>query len=115
MAIGAITVPAYTTNTEADHLHILENSGASAVIVSTRKLAQRLLPAAMRCPNIRFVIAIDELGLHQQPDFEVLTWREVMARGERDHTNIRAQPPASSAPRPPASSTPPAPAARRRA
>ena len=90
MAIGAVTVPAYTTNTEADHLHILDDSGASVVIVSTRKLAQRILPAAMRCPNIRFVIAIDELGLHQQPDFEVLTWREVMARGERDHANVRA-------------------------
>jgi long-chain acyl-CoA synthetase len=90
MATGAVTVPAYTTNTEADHLHILDDSSASAVIVSTRKLAQRVLPAAMRCPNIRFVIAIDELGLQQQPDFEVLTWREVMARGERDHANIRA-------------------------
>jgi long-chain acyl-CoA synthetase len=90
MAIGAVTVPAYTTNTEADHLHILENSGASAVILSTRKLAQHLLPAAMRCTHIRFVISIDDLCLHQRPDFEVLTWREVMARGERDHTNIRA-------------------------
>ena len=91
MATGAITVPAYTTNTEADHLHILDDSGASLVIVSTRRLAQRILPAAMRCPHMRFVIAIDELGLHQQPDFEVLTWREVMARGERDNTDIRAQ------------------------
>ncbi|WP_300536625.1 AMP-binding protein, partial [Sphingosinicella sp.] len=27
MAAGAITVPTYTTNTERDHLHILENSG----------------------------------------------------------------------------------------
>jgi long-chain acyl-CoA synthetase len=90
MATGAVTVPAYTTNTEADHLHILDDSGASAVIVSTRKLAQRILPAAMRCPNIRFVIAIDELSLQQQPAFEVLTWREVMACGERDHANIRA-------------------------
>jgi long-chain acyl-CoA synthetase len=33
MATGAITVPAYTTNTEADHLHILDDSGASLVIV----------------------------------------------------------------------------------
>jgi long-chain acyl-CoA synthetase len=90
MAIGAVTVPAYTTNTEADHLHILENSGATAVILSTRKLANQLLPAAMRCPRVRFVIAIDDLGLQQRLDFEVLTWREVMARGERDHTNIRA-------------------------
>jgi long-chain acyl-CoA synthetase len=90
MATGAVTVPAYTTNTEADHLHILDDSGASVVIVSTRKLAQRVLPAASRCPNIRFVIAIDELGLNRQPGLEVLTWREVMARGERDHANIRA-------------------------
>ena len=91
MAIAAVTVPAYTTNTEADHLHILENSGAAAVILSTRKLANQLLPAAMRCPNVRHVISIDDLGLHQRPAFEVLTWREVMARGERSHDNIRAR------------------------
>ncbi|MBK8174085.1 MAG: long-chain fatty acid--CoA ligase [Rhodospirillales bacterium] len=90
MASGAITVPAYATNTESDHLHILEDSGACAVIVSSRKLAQNLLPAVMRCPHIRFIISIDELALGQQPDFKVLTWREVMARGEGDHTNIRA-------------------------
>ena len=33
MAAGCITVPAYTTNTERDHQHILDNSGAKAVIV----------------------------------------------------------------------------------
>lgn len=91
MAIAAVTVPAYTTNTEADHLHILENSGAAAVILSTRKLANQLLPAAMRCPNVRHVISIEDLGLHQQPAFEVLTWSAVMARGERSHDNIRAK------------------------
>ena len=31
MAAGCVTVPAYTTNTERDHLHVLENSGARAV------------------------------------------------------------------------------------
>ena len=35
MAAGCITVPTYTTNTERDHTHIIENSGAKAVIVST--------------------------------------------------------------------------------
>jgi long-chain acyl-CoA synthetase len=44
----------------------------------------------MRCPHIRFVISIEDLGLHQRPDFAVLTWGEVMARGERDQTDIRA-------------------------
>jgi long-chain acyl-CoA synthetase len=90
MAAGAVTVPAYTTNTEADHLHVLDNSGASAVVVSTRRLAERLLPAAYRCPDVRFVVAIDELSLQQQPHFDVLTWHAVMERGEADHTNIRA-------------------------
>ncbi|MBU2586847.1 MAG: AMP-binding protein, partial [Alphaproteobacteria bacterium] len=47
MAAGCITVPTYTTNTERDHQHILDNSGASAVIVSNAKLARTLLPAVM--------------------------------------------------------------------
>ncbi|MBU1756009.1 MAG: AMP-binding protein, partial [Alphaproteobacteria bacterium] len=45
MAAGCITVPTYTTNTERDHAHILDNSGARAVIVSSEKLSQPLLPA----------------------------------------------------------------------
>src|SRR5271170_2580203 len=35
MEAGAVTVPAYVTNTVEDHRHILGNSGASAAIVST--------------------------------------------------------------------------------
>lgn len=48
MAAGCVTVPTYTTNTQRDHLHILENSGARAVIVSNGKLAKPLLPAALK-------------------------------------------------------------------
>ena len=44
MAAGCVTVPTYTTNTTRDHQHILANSGASAVIVSTQKLAQHTDP-----------------------------------------------------------------------
>lgn len=90
MATGAITVPAYTTNTEADHLHILDNSGAAAIVVSTRRLAERLLAAALHCPDVRLVVSMDELDLQQKPTFDVLTWREVMQRGDGDHTNVRA-------------------------
>ncbi len=41
MAAGAITVPAYTTNTVDDHRHILTDSGAELAIVSTAALAER--------------------------------------------------------------------------
>jgi long-chain acyl-CoA synthetase len=46
MAIGAVTVPTYTTNTIADHAHILRDSGAVAAIVSTRKIAAAVAAAA---------------------------------------------------------------------
>jgi long-chain acyl-CoA synthetase len=41
MAAGCVTVPTYTTNTIRDHTHILTNSGARAVIVSTRSSPRR--------------------------------------------------------------------------
>ncbi|WP_188945883.1 AMP-dependent synthetase/ligase, partial [Polymorphobacter multimanifer] len=73
MGAGAITVPAYTTNTVADHTHIINNSGARAVIVSGPKLAANVLPAAAARAACRMVIGIDplkpaqggELVLHQ--------------------------------------------------
>ena len=46
MAIGAVTVPTYVTNTVADHAHILRDSGARVAIASTTALAERLLAAA---------------------------------------------------------------------
>jgi long-chain acyl-CoA synthetase len=44
MAAGCVTVPTYTTNMERDHQHILDDSGARAVIVSTQKLAKTCFP-----------------------------------------------------------------------
>ncbi|MBP0443727.1 long-chain fatty acid--CoA ligase [Roseomonas sp. SSH11] len=46
MAIGAVTVPTYTTNTVQDHAHILRDSGARVAIAGTARLAQRLREAA---------------------------------------------------------------------
>ncbi|SEI94980.1 long-chain acyl-CoA synthetase [Sphingomonas sp. OV641] len=61
MAAGCITVPTYITNTERDHAHIIENSGARAVIVSTQKLADTLLKAVLRTTHVETVIAFDQL------------------------------------------------------
>lgn len=72
MAAGCITVPTYITNTERDHLHILENSEAKAVFVSTPKLAQTLLPAVLRSNACRTVIGFEALRLSQQIDVQML-------------------------------------------
>src|SRR5262249_19166110 len=46
MSIGAIAVPAYTTNTAVNHLHIINDSGARLAIVSTPQLARHVIAAA---------------------------------------------------------------------
>ncbi len=65
MAAGCITVPTYTTNTERDHTHIIDDSGARAVIVSTQKLANALMPAVLKSNHAQIVIGIDQVRLGQ--------------------------------------------------
>ncbi len=79
MAAGCVTVPTYTTNTERDHQHIIEDSGASAVIVSTPKLAQALIPAAIRATNAHHLIGIEELRVGQATGVTIHNWSTFMA------------------------------------
>ncbi len=79
MAAGCITVPAYVTNTERDHLHVLDNSGAAAVIVSNDKLARPLLPAVMRSGQAAHVIGIEPLRISQASNFEYVSWSALLA------------------------------------
>ncbi|HXC13100.1 MAG TPA: AMP-binding protein, partial [Stellaceae bacterium] len=58
MSAGAITVPAYVTNTVEDHRHVFATSGASAVIVSKPPLSARVLAAANQVATMHSVIAI---------------------------------------------------------
>jgi len=64
MAIRAVPVPAYVTNTIDDHTHILRDSGARAAIVSSGALADRLRAAGDKAT----VLGLDllfELGSEQ--------------------------------------------------
>ncbi|WP_200934905.1 MULTISPECIES: AMP-dependent synthetase/ligase [unclassified Sphingopyxis] len=81
MAAGCITVPTYTTNTERDHQHILDNSGAKAVIVSTAKLARTLMPAVMRS-EAHIVISMESLRIGQQGEVAVHDWDPLVQGGE---------------------------------
>jgi len=92
MAAGCVTVPTYSTNTERDHQHILDDSGARAVIVSTAKLARTLLPAAIRSSNCEHVIGIDPMpGIGQPGDVDFLEWRELIAGEEPDVAGCAAR------------------------
>jgi long-chain acyl-CoA synthetase len=80
MSAGAVTVPAYITNTVEDHRHILGNSGARAAIVSTAALAARLLPAAAQVPSVRAVIAMEDVG-EAPANLTLRRWEDVLALG----------------------------------
>jgi long-chain acyl-CoA synthetase len=59
MAAGCVTTPAYTTNTARDHAHVLRDSGARAVIVSSSKLAKPLVEAIRDTGTAEHLIAIE--------------------------------------------------------
>lgn len=90
MAAGCVTVPTYITNTERDHTHILENSGARAVIVSTAKLARPLLPAAIRATEAKVVIGIDDLRMMQAGTLEYFQWSKLIADHATDPASVVA-------------------------
>ena len=79
MAAGCITVPTYTTNGERDHQHIIEDSGASAVIVSTPKLASALMPAVIRATRAQHLIGIEELRVGQSTGVTIHNWADMIA------------------------------------
>lgn len=82
MTVGAITVPAYTTNTVADHLHIMRDSGASLAIVSTAALAERTLAAAVQCDDLNAVICVEPPADPAQTGLPVHLWNDVMSAGD---------------------------------
>jgi long-chain acyl-CoA synthetase len=77
MAAGCISTPAYTTNTEGDHAHVLANSGAKAAIVSDGKLAQALLPAVIRTGTTEHVIGMEPLRCGQV-SFQCHLWADLL-------------------------------------
>ena len=84
MAAGCVTVPTYTTNTTRDHQHILNNSEARAVIVSTQKLAKALLPAVLFASTCNHVISIDEIITGQSPDVAQFHHWKALVSGPAD-------------------------------
>ena len=88
-AIGAIVVPAYTTNTNDDNLYILEHSEAKAAIVSTHKLLQRLQGAAAQSIKCETLITIDNVSNEGVKGIARLSWADTLSAGSQNPNNIR--------------------------
>ncbi|GGD62119.1 AMP-binding protein [Erythrobacter arachoides] len=83
MAAGLVSTPAYTTNTEGDHCHILNDSGACAAIVSNAKLARVLLPAIMKTGKARHVVVMEGVSTAQSGAYDLHRW-DTMISGDAE-------------------------------
>ncbi len=90
LAAGGVTVPAYTTNTESDHRHILTNSEATGAIVSGDSLNARLLPAANKAPKCKWLLGMEPLDCKQSSSVEIHHWSEVLAAAEGVEDDVEA-------------------------
>lgn len=93
MMAGAVTVPVYVTNTPADHQHVLNDSGAKLIVVSTAQLAGRVLKAAQSARETPKVVVIEPLELDQNPGVDIIRWQDALdigqAAGERALPKIK--------------------------
>ena len=79
MAAGAVSVPAYVTNQVGDHRHVMSDSGAKALIVSTPALAERALAAAADVGGLDAVIMIEPPAGPAGANLAVHPWPEALA------------------------------------
>ncbi len=91
MAAGCITVPTYTTNGERDHQHIIEDSGASAIIVSTQKLAAAVMPAALRATKAHHIIGMEPLRVGQTTGVKAHDWEDLVGKADVDVSAFAAR------------------------
>ena len=67
LAIRAVPVPTYTTNTVADHAHVLADCGATVAICATSALAERVAAAG----KLDLMVVLDDFAL---PGVRTLAW-----------------------------------------
>ena len=83
MSAGAVTVPAYTTNTVDDHRHIFGNSGARIVLTSKPPISERAAAAAAQVPSVQALIVMDG-----PTPATAHSWDDVLALGDAREDDI---------------------------
>ena len=91
MAIGAITVPVYTTSTTQDYSHVINHSGARCMIISSHELCLKALPAIENSTDCKSVIKINEDGHSYDNPVNILKWNELVEKNTNDNYNFEEE------------------------
>ena len=87
MAIGAISVPAYTTSTINDYKHIINHSEARCLIVSSHNLISKALPAVLESSKCQNVIKIEEDDNTYNDPINILNWNTLIEENKDSSWN----------------------------
>ncbi len=82
MAVGAISVPAYTTSTTNDYAHIINHSEARCIIVSSHDLLLKVIPAILKSPKCKTVIKINDDGKEYKEPINIINWNSLIAENK---------------------------------
>ena len=88
MAIGAISVPAYTTSTTNDYEYIIKHSGARCIIVSSHDLAKKVLPAVLNSPMCQNLIKINDDNENYDVPITVHSWNSLIKENSNSTFNL---------------------------
>lgn len=89
MTAGGISVPVYTTNTAANHQHVIKDCDAHFAIISTIPLAEKMMKAAIDSFWKMKLICIEKPELQQTGVVEVESFDEILALGKKEEARIR--------------------------
>ena len=89
MAVGGITVPAYITNTTADHEYLIRHSGARALIVSNHNLTEKVLPAVANSQQCKNVIKIEDDNQDYNSPVAILSWSKLLQENQDKSFNLK--------------------------
>ena len=78
MAIGAITVPAYTTSTTNDYEHIINHSEARCIIISSDALVLKAIPAILKSSKCNNLIKIDDDKTKYEEPINITNWSNLI-------------------------------------
>ena len=88
MAIGAISVPAYTTSTSNDYEHIINHSGARCIIVSSHNLALKAIPAVLKSSKCQNIIKIDQDNKKYDDPVNITMWNKIIEENKDSSWNV---------------------------
>jgi len=89
LAIRAVPVPTYVTNTVEDHAHVLRDSGARVAIVSTAALAERV--AAAGPLDLLVTLGDQPAPPGGSRSWRALSWQALTAGASRPASDIAAE------------------------